>query len=193
MFGCLLGWYTIYTFLGAFAPDVILLRVKLTLRPSLAFSYIGSITTRHSSSGPQPNFGAWYQVQGMELRNFRRGRHLYLAVWPSRWASAHIYDYVWSVDCNSLLRGISQRNFDHLQRVQNSLARVVTQAPRRSSATDLWRQLHWLPILQSVSFKLVTITFRAIHTGTPIYLAYELHRHQPLRALRSGTTTTLKL
>jgi len=29
-------------------------------------------------------------VQGMELRNFYRGRHLYSAGWPSRWASAHI-------------------------------------------------------------------------------------------------------
>jgi len=93
--------------------------------------------------------------------------------------------------CNSLLHGTSQRNFDRLQRVQNSLARLVTQAPRRSSATDLRRQLHWLPIRQRVSFKFVTITSRAIHTGTPTYLACELHRHQPLRALRSGTTTTL--
>ena len=29
-------------------------------------------------------------VQGMELRNFRRGRHLYSAGRPSRWALAHI-------------------------------------------------------------------------------------------------------
>jgi len=60
--------------------------------------------------------------------------------------------------CISLLHGTSQRNFDRLQRVQKSLARVVTQAPRRSSATDLRRQLHWLPIRHHVSFKLGTIT-----------------------------------
>ena len=29
-------------------------------------------------------------AQGMELRKFRRGRHLYSAGRPSRWASAHI-------------------------------------------------------------------------------------------------------
>jgi len=29
-------------------------------------------------------------VQGMELQNFHRGRHLYLAGRPSHWASAHI-------------------------------------------------------------------------------------------------------
>ena len=34
-------------------------------------------------------------------------------------------------------------------------------------------------------------TFRAIHTGTPAYLACELHRHQPPRALLFGATTTL--
>ena len=42
-----------------------------------------------------------------------------------------------------------------------------------------------------INFKLGTITFRAIHTGTPTYLICELHKHQQLRALRSGTTTTL--
>jgi len=50
-----------------------------TLRPSLALSYIGSVTARHSSSGRQPNFAA-----------LSRGRHLYSAGRTSRWALAHI-------------------------------------------------------------------------------------------------------
>jgi len=41
-------------------PDGILSGAKLTLRPSLAFAYIGSITALHSSSGRLPNFAAWY-------------------------------------------------------------------------------------------------------------------------------------
>jgi len=41
----------------------------------------------HSSSGRQPSCG---MVQRMELRNFCRGRHLYSAGRPSRWALAHI-------------------------------------------------------------------------------------------------------
>ena len=60
-FGRLLSWYIIYTFLEALAPDGILPRAKFTLRPSLAFSYIGNVTERHSSSGRQPNFVAWYK------------------------------------------------------------------------------------------------------------------------------------
>ena len=46
-------------FLGLLPPDGILPRAKFTLRPSLASSYIGSVTARHCSSGSQPNFAAW--------------------------------------------------------------------------------------------------------------------------------------
>jgi len=42
-------------------------------------SRLGSVTARHSSSGRQPNFAA-----------LSRGRHLYSAGRPSRWALAHI-------------------------------------------------------------------------------------------------------
>jgi len=80
--------HSVYThFRGLLSPDGILPGAKFTLRPSLAFSYIGSVTARHSSSGRQQNCS---MVQGMELQNFRRARHLYLAGRPSRWAWAHI-------------------------------------------------------------------------------------------------------
>jgi len=42
-------------------------------------SHLGSVTARHSSIGRQPNFAA-----------LNRGRQLYSAVRPSRWALAHI-------------------------------------------------------------------------------------------------------
>jgi len=38
-------------FRGLLSPDGISPRAKFTLGPSLAFSYIGSVTARHSSSG----------------------------------------------------------------------------------------------------------------------------------------------
>jgi len=67
MFGCLLGWYTKH-FRELLPFNGILLGAKFTLRPSLAFSCIGSVTALLSSSGRQPNCGV---VQGMELRDFR--------------------------------------------------------------------------------------------------------------------------
>jgi len=45
-------WLLHYIYiLGALAPDRILPSAKFTLRPSLVFSYISSVTARHSSSG----------------------------------------------------------------------------------------------------------------------------------------------
>ena len=88
MFGRLLGWYTIYIhFRGLLPPDGILPRAKSALRPSLAFSYIGSVTARHSSSGRQPNFAAWYKEWNEETGYHY---HLYSVGRPPRWASAHI-------------------------------------------------------------------------------------------------------
>jgi len=42
-------------------------------------SRLGSVTAWHSSTGRKPNLAA-----------LNRGRHLYSAGWPSRWALAHI-------------------------------------------------------------------------------------------------------
>ena len=81
-------------FWGSLAPDIIFSGAKFTLRPSLAFSYIGSITAQHSSSGHQPNFVAWYKEWNHRI--FCRGRHLYSAGRPSRWASGHIL-VIWGV------------------------------------------------------------------------------------------------
>ena len=79
-FGRLLGFYTTYSFSEALAPNGILPGAKFTLRPSLAFSYIGSVTARHSSSGRQPHIVAWYKEWNygtFDPRHFNRGRHLY--------------------------------------------------------------------------------------------------------------------
>jgi len=40
--------------------DGILPGAEFTLRPSFAFSYIGSVTARHSSKGRQPNQTLWH-------------------------------------------------------------------------------------------------------------------------------------
>ena len=61
---------------------------KFTLRPSLALCYIGSVTARHSRSGHQTKFAA-----------LSRGRHVYSAGWPSRWALAHILLYMTAYCC----------------------------------------------------------------------------------------------
>jgi len=56
MLGRFLHWYTV----GLLPPNGILPAAKFTLSSSLTFSYTGSVTARHSSSGRQLNFVAWY-------------------------------------------------------------------------------------------------------------------------------------
>ena len=66
-------------FRGLLPRDGIYPGAKLILCPSLALSYIVSVSARHRSSEREPNFAA-----------LSRGRHLYSAGWPSCWALAHI-------------------------------------------------------------------------------------------------------
>ena len=73
---------------------------------------------------------------------------------------------------NSILYGTSLKSINRLQRIQYSLARVVTYRHSRAlpSSTALLTQLYWLPVEWRIRFKLATMTFKALHTGRPPYL-----------------------
>jgi len=49
---------------------------------------------------------------------------------------------------------MSQANIDKLQRVQNTLARVVVGGPWTSSSLNIRRDLHWLPVGRRITYKL---------------------------------------
>ena len=57
--------------------------------------------------------------------------------------------------CNSLLTGINKSNIGllKLQRVQNSLARAVTNISKCEYITPVLKSLHWLPVQQRIRFK----------------------------------------
>ena len=69
--------------------------------------------------------------------------------------------------CNALLCGIPKKYLNKLQRVQNSLARVVTKTSRFTSSAPLLAKLHWLPVTSRIDFKLACITYKAIHKNQP--------------------------
>ena len=91
---------------------------------------------------------------------------------------------------NSVLTGISARNVHRLQRVQNSLARVVTRSTTNS--TSALKSLHWLPIRrQRIDYKLATIVHRSLHNACPQYLSSLLHTYTPTCQLRSASLNLL--
>ena len=49
---------------------------------------------------------------------------------------------------------MTNENFYRLQLIQNHVARVVKKSHKRSSATELLKSLHWLPVKQRVSYKM---------------------------------------
>ena len=74
-------------FRGLLPTDGILLGAKFTLRPTCVLLYWQRCCTALQQLASAKLCGV---VHGMELRNFRRGRHLYSAGRPSHCASAHI-------------------------------------------------------------------------------------------------------
>jgi len=89
MFARLLGWYTICTFSGALnCPWHNFARCKIQFTcKSCVLLYWQRYCTALQQRASAKLCGL---IQGMELRNFRRGRHLHSAGRPSCWASAHI-------------------------------------------------------------------------------------------------------
>ena len=88
--------------------------------------------------------------------------------------------------CNNVLYGVTALNISRLQRVHNTLARVVCDAPYRSSATNLPRSLYWLPIAERITYKIATLTFKVRLHRRPVYLAELVIDHTPSRSLRSS-------
>jgi len=92
---------------------------------------------------------------------------------------------------NSVLYGAAKSTVSKLQRIQNTLSRIVLRADRQSHSSSLLQQLHWLPVQSRIHFKLATITYKALSTSSPQYLASLLHPYQPTRSLRSSSQNLL--
>ena len=99
---------------------------------------------------------------------------------------------------NASLYGMSQHNFNRLQRIQSALARVVVNSPSRQRSTfstagssAILRQLHWLPVKWRVRYKIATLTYKLQSSGLPTYLSDLLKRYEPSRVLRTSNTNLL--
>ena len=80
-----------------------------------------------------------------------------------------------------------------LQRVQNACARLVYCQPKFTSITPLLRELHWLPIRQRISFKILLIVYKSLSGQAPIYITelLQLKVQSHSHSLRSSRDTLL--
>ena len=86
---------------------------------------------------------------------------------------------------------MSAYTLKQLQRVQNAAARVVTVSPKFCHITPVLKNLHWLLIDLRIEFKILTITYKALHGLAPTYIKDLLKIYHPSRDLRSSKKNLL--
>ena len=72
--------------------------------------------------------------------------------------------------CNSLLYGLPEYSLDRLQKILNTAASILCRVPKFDHITETLMGLHWLPVFQRVTFKILILRYQAYHGTTPQYL-----------------------
>ena len=125
------------------------------------------------------------------IRDIRRIRHLLPLSAATALANSLVsskLDY-----CNSLYSGISQSNLNKLQRIQNSLARVITDTSKYQHITPTLKKLHWLPIKQRIDYKLCLLTYKTLTNQQPTYLYNSLPFPSHSVSTRSSDSLVLSI
>jgi len=78
-----------------------------------------------------------------------------------------------------------------LQKVQNAAARVLTLTRKYDNIRPVLRDLHWLPVVQRVKYKILLLTYKALHEQAPGYISDLIEIYKPKRNLRSASSKNL--
>ena len=125
------------------------------------------------------------------IRDIRRIRHLLPLSAATALANSLVsskLDY-----CNSLYNGILQANLNKIQRIQNTLARVVTNTSKFEHITPILKKLHWLPIKQRIDYKLCLLTYKTLQIQQPTYLCNSLSFPSHSLSTRSSDSSVLSI
>ena len=102
------------------------------------------------------------------LHNIRRIRK-YLSTEPAK-LLVHAFVTSRINYCNSLLYELLQIHLIKLQCVQNVAACLICNVSRFDHITPVLYQLHWLPVKFRIHFKVLLITFEALHGMSPFHI-----------------------
>jgi len=115
-----------------------------------------------------PHINQMTSTAFLQIRNLARIRRFLTQEAANTAAHAFIssrLDY-----CNSLLYGLPLNLIQNLQYVQNSAARLVARRKKYDHITPVLYDLHWLPVLHRIQFKILLLTYKILHGLAPRYL-----------------------
>ena len=103
------------------------------------------------------------------IRNIKAIRHLL----PPSTAAQLVHSLVSSrLDyCNAVLHRVPAYRIKPLQRVQNIAARVVSLCSRDDDIAEVLKELHWLPVMQRILFKVLLLVYKCKNGLAPDYLS----------------------
>ena len=87
---------------------------------------------------------------------------------------------------NALIQGLPCCELKKLQKVQNAAARLLVGVSRKCHITPILRELHWLPVVCRIQYKILLLTFKCIKNIAPKYLIVLLKKRTAPRATRSA-------
>jgi len=86
---------------------------------------------------------------------------------------------------------MSVYNIQRLQRVQNSVAKIVKMKRSRGRALRILKELHLLPISYRVHYKICVMTYKILTSNQPAYLKSLIQPTVTVRSLRSSSSGLL--
>ncbi len=88
--------------------------------------------------------------------------------------------------CNALLAALPSNTIKPLQMIQNAVAQLVFNDPKRAHVTPLVVSLHWLPVAARIQFKTPMLAYKTTTGSAPTYFHSLLRIYIPSRCLRSA-------
>ena len=64
----------------------------------------------------------------------------------------------------------SSREIEKLQRLQNTAARLTVCTKKSDYITPVLKKLHWPPVNDRITFKLLLLTYKSLNGVAPVYI-----------------------
>ena len=170
-------------------PDLFSIKVgNQIIHPKKFLKNIGAIFDETVSMLPQVN--SICKSAFFHLRNISRIRKYLSRAATERLIHAFVTSKLDSY--NSLFYGLPKYCIQKLQSVLNAAARLLTYTSKYDHITPVLAELHWLPVEKHIIFKILLLTYKALHIQAPTYISELLVPYKPARTLRSSSALLLK-